>query len=159
MLRSAECDHKQGSACVKGGPEFWCCIWLWRAGSWVSGWTRRSGMSTKKTWKVQFSGSTSTKRMPVRNRFLALFFFIFVREIIVWFWFDRCCVDTYVKQLGLAGSMVGSCPLDAAYKYFKVRQAEQITSPGRSTQICFFNCSRLSGDLNVTLEMSSLITS
>lgn len=26
----------------------------------------------------------------------------------------------YVKHLGLAGSMVGSCPLDAAYKYYKV---------------------------------------
>ncbi|KAG6544447.1 hypothetical protein Mapa_014085 [Marchantia paleacea] len=35
------------------------------------------------------------------------------------FYFDKEDANTYVKQLGLAGSMVGSCPLDAAYKYFK----------------------------------------
>ncbi|OAE22220.1 hypothetical protein AXG93_412s1090 [Marchantia polymorpha subsp. ruderalis] len=43
------------------------------------------------------------------------------------FYFDKEDANTYVKQLGLAGSMVGSCPLDAAYKYFKY-----ILAPGSS---------------------------
>ncbi|CAM6105514.1 unnamed protein product [Calypogeia fissa] len=35
------------------------------------------------------------------------------------FYFDKNDAAAYVKHLGLAGSMVGSCPLDAAYKYYK----------------------------------------
>ncbi|KAL2611175.1 hypothetical protein R1flu_022867 [Riccia fluitans] len=35
------------------------------------------------------------------------------------FYFNKDDASSYVQRLGLAGSMVGSCPLDAAYKYFK----------------------------------------
>lgn len=35
------------------------------------------------------------------------------------FYFDKDEAATYVKRLNLNGSTVGSCPLDAAYRYFK----------------------------------------
>lgn len=38
------------------------------------------------------------------------------------FYFDKLDATDYVKRLNLSGSMVGSCPLDAAYKYFKGKQ-------------------------------------